>query len=769
MRFGRLKGEWNHSVPCNLILTEQQTVSRSSKKSGGNGVTHAAQVDPYLRRCIMAENHESYNEQLGPKSAPYSAESAPYSAESAGPGQGPGGGLTPASAPPQGLLAAMQAAPIWLLWKAVPDPSNAKPKKVPFYVDGGTRGTTDTPEDRARLVTYDKALSVWQQTGSRHAGLAIALGPDGRGGCWQGIDLDDIEAKGLSDIANQWVSGNCAGYGYVELSPYGAGIHIIGYGRQFFTLGSKGSGIEAYAEGRFFTFTGNAALPSSPCAFIDLAEYVEQVLAPRHGVGRAVSASTSAVTPTRVDAKTVTELRSALSHMRADDYQLWVDIGHALKELDDVGRGVWVAWSQTSEKWKPADAKKWDTFRPTKTGYQAVFKKAQDMGWVNPASNAAQLDSAKAAPAQTGPRQLVERSLDGVSARAIDWLWTGWIPKGYITLFAGETGAGKSTVLADIAARVTTGAPWPGPRGIPGDRREPGRVLWLGSEDSIEEMTVPRLMACEANRANVREIQGVVQQGKRTTFSLQDDIEAVGGLLASAQKDGTPFAMLVIDPVTSYLPGQKLRKVDLSDAGQLRTILEPWLVLAQEYRIAIVCVTHFAKDTTRAMLHRVLGSAAFAQTCRSLCAVIERPATEDYEPMEHEKVLMQVKMNLPEHPGGAWKFTTEKVEVGKDPNSSKPIYATRPQWDELDNALTPKTAVGPARGPKSRQQLPFAIWLKGLFAVKAPGEWMKVDEVKWVAIREKVVSENWWNKHSPDHLEKHNNNGTWMCRPKATP
>ena len=94
-----------------------------------------------------------------------------------------------------------------------------------------------------------------------------------------------------------------------------------------------------------------------------------------------------------------------------------------------------------------------------------------------------------------GPRQLLGRSLDGVSMHAIEWLWIGWIPKGYITLVAGETGAGKSTVIADIAARVTTGAPWPGEYDCPNAWRSPERVLWLGSEDSIEEMTVPRLPA----------------------------------------------------------------------------------------------------------------------------------------------------------------------------------------------------------------------------------------------------------------------------------
>ncbi len=49
--------------------------------------------------------------------------------------------------------------------------------------------------------------------------------------------------------------------------------------------------------------------------------------------------------------------------------------------------------------------------------------------------------------ASDAPRELVFRSLGGVQMHAIEWLWTGWIPKGYITLLAGETGAGCGSVV----------------------------------------------------------------------------------------------------------------------------------------------------------------------------------------------------------------------------------------------------------------------------------------------------------------------------------
>ncbi len=670
--------------------------------------------------------------------------------------------------PAVGLLAQLQKLPIWLLWKSEPaDSPGKKPRKVPYYISGKRRqGVLDSVADRQQLSTFDAAAAAFLVSNGCYSGLGIALGADGNGGVVQGCDLDDIESNGLSDVANCWVRGDLAGKGYVEISPSGDGLHILGYGRSFAPMGANRSGIEAYPGARFFTFTGRPALLDSPCAPIDIADFVESVLAPRHSPQADTLRGQTGTT--YISPQTVSELRSALAHLRSDDRDMWIKIGMGLKELGDIGRGLWLDWSQTSEKFDARDAARcWESFNPRSTSYKMAFTEAQRMGWVNPNSNAAQFQSGSTGP--TNPsRELVGRPLLGVAMRAIEWLWEGWIPIGYLTIFAGESGAGKSTVLADVAARVSTGDPWPGE--MPDRRRQSGRVLWLGSEDSIEEMTVPRLTACGANLANIVEITGTRVAGNLTTFSLQDDLKEVERWLRYAREEGRPFQMLVIDPITSYLPGQRLRKVDLNDAGQLRSILEPWLRFASEQNIAIVCVTHFSKDTSRSMLNRVLGSAAFAQTCRSLCAVVQQPATEEGTGDPHAKVMMQVKGNLPEHPGGGWRFTTEKVEVGTDARNGKPIVATRPNWGELDAAISSENLVGKARGPVSGKPVAFRLWLSQFFRPFSPDTWVETETVMAAAVSGmRVVSQSWWNKHSSEYLEKDNVGGKWVCRPKKSP
>jgi len=269
----------------------------------------------------------------------------------------------------------------WLVWKSVPnvDPSK-KPRKVPYYANGIARnGELDTPKDMASLSSFNDALLALQ-TGE-YTGIGFALGADGTGNFWQGVDLDEMSKHPeltyvLDDLP-----------GYTEQTPSGDGWHAIGYGRPFNPLGSNKTGVEAYSSGRFFTVTGELSGINSPCC---LADFVEQRLKPLHSKSLSTSAHNDNNDPEpfeKVSAQTVRDLRSALLFMRSDDRERWQRNGHRLKTLGEVGRGLFMEWSSTSEAFDPlADAKTWESFKPTHTNYKAVFKEAQEMGWVNPAS-----------------------------------------------------------------------------------------------------------------------------------------------------------------------------------------------------------------------------------------------------------------------------------------------------------------------------------------------------------------------------------------------
>ena len=93
-----------------------------------------------------------------------------------------------------------------------------------------------------------------------------------------------------------------------------------------------------------------------------------------------------------------------------------------------------------------------------------------------------------------------------------------------------------------------------------------GDVIILASEDSVEDTWVPRLMAAGADLDRVHFVKMVIdERGKRRTFNLQSDLDALGETLNALQKP----QLVIIDPITSYLG-----KVDAHRTPDVRAVME---------------------------------------------------------------------------------------------------------------------------------------------------------------------------------------------------
>src|SRR4051794_6885559 len=60
-------------------------------------------------------------------------------------------------------------------------------------------------------------------------------------------------------------------------------------------------------------------------------------------------------------------------------------------------------------------------------------------------------------PCSCATRRLRRRSLSEVRIVPTRYLWQDYLPAGVLALLVGKPGVGKSTVAADLAARLTTG------------------------------------------------------------------------------------------------------------------------------------------------------------------------------------------------------------------------------------------------------------------------------------------------------------------------
>ncbi|MCZ7596701.1 MAG: AAA family ATPase [Gammaproteobacteria bacterium] len=163
-----------------------------------------------------------------------------------------------------------------------------------------------------------------------------------------------------------------------------------------------------------------------------------------------------------------------------------------MKSLGNVGRELWLTWSQTSPRWEPDDARRWDTFEGSSTGYQSIFAEAQRLGWVNPRSREAQPITARSGPADHEQRQGQQPPPalwpDPVDVRELlsgtpmppRMIIDDWLPCGYATLFAGHGGAGKSSTALHLAVCIATG------REFFGLHCSMRRVMYLSCEDRAD-------------------------------------------------------------------------------------------------------------------------------------------------------------------------------------------------------------------------------------------------------------------------------------------
>ena len=109
------------------------------------------------------------------------------------------------------------------------------------------------------------------------------------------------------------------------------------------------------------------------------------------------------------------------------------------------------------------------------------------------------------------PRAVVTRMAD-VTAQPVRWLWPSRIPLGMLTILDGDPGLGKSTVLLDLASRLSRGDLMPDDSSGPGIM---GTVI-LSAEDDVARVIRPRLEAAgadvEAHRHSASSLRGVARR-----------------------------------------------------------------------------------------------------------------------------------------------------------------------------------------------------------------------------------------------------------------
>ncbi len=199
--------------------------------------------------------------------------------------------------------------------------------------------------------------------------------------------------------------------------------------------------------------------------------------------------------------------------------------------------------------------------------------------------------------------------LDEIVPEKVDWLWEDRLAPGFISIFAGRTGLGKSFTLCDVAARLSRGEPPP----FSTISRGVVRTLFI-SEDPLKQMLGPRLIEMGANRKMIRfmtwEAMGI--------FTLNN----VAMLdTACAEFDEHP-GLLVIDPPTNFLG-----KIDENGNAEIRQALKALITWLDVHRVSSPLITHINKAIGKGLdaVERIVGSIAWGTMARITVAFARDP------------------------------------------------------------------------------------------------------------------------------------------------
>jgi hypothetical protein len=153
----------------------------------------------------------------------------------------------------------------------------------------------------------------------------------------------------------------------------------------------------------------------------------------------------------------------------------------------------------------------------------------------------------KAQPKAQHRPQPVLIPVSSLTPQRVEWLWHGRIPRGAVSLIDGDPDLGKSTILLDIAARVTRGYAMPPDAGGTGVTT-PANVILLSAEDDYRRTIRPRLDAAGADVDRVTILDAVRRGADTAPPVLPFDLDAIEAAIVAQQA-----ALLGVDPFSAYL------------------------------------------------------------------------------------------------------------------------------------------------------------------------------------------------------------------------
>ena len=210
--------------------------------------------------------------------------------------------------------------------------------------------------------------------------------------------------------------------------------------------------------------------------------------------------------------------------------------------------------------------------------------------------------------------------MSDIETEEVSWLWYPFIPYGKLTIVQGDPGDGKTTLVLNIAARLSKGDSMDD--GMRCD--EPINIIYQTAEDGLADTVKPRLENAGADCSRIM----VIDESDKSLSMADERLEE------ALQK--TNAKLLILDPIQAYLGGG----MDMNRANEARDMTKRLGALAEKYKCAIVLIGHMNKAAGNKAAYRGMGSIDFYAVARSVLLV----GRIEEEP--NKRAVVQIKNNL---------------------------------------------------------------------------------------------------------------------------
>jgi hypothetical protein len=630
----------------------------------------------------------------------------------------------------------LQDFPNWVTWKY--ETRDGKETKVPFDAKNGKFAKSN---DASTWATFDDAAKAAEDVFSDHNydGIGFML----HGTPLTGLDFDGVVKDG---IVEPFVLDILAKLGdpYTEITPSGNGLRAfvtcgaLPAGKRKFTDSTKGKyGAEIYngsEGGRYLTITGNK--------FSGNGNGIPQV-------------------------ENISLAYFMISQIHNERLKaLWM--GDLSEYQDDQSRAD-LALLGILARLFDNDARKMEwVFGASKLGRRDKWITRKDYREMSIAKAGGIVAKAALVPAKvTGTQPTVESTLDtvclaDVSEKIQRWLWMNRIPLDALTNFSGEADKGKTLVLEDTFARLTTGRDFadgaPNPFG-----GVPKKVIIVGSEDAIDTATKPRMRVMGADMSKVLVVTSVSVKGEKSKLKRQFYLEQDLKLLREKLQSDPEIIAVGFDPITNYLGD----RCDMLKSQDVRRALTPLCDLAKDSHVTIISILHFNKSTKMSAMSRATGSSALVEVPRASWCF-----TNDDDPANKGGFLMlRVKGNLGKRVGGlSYRIEETFIDIGGEQASEPQLIWGTVVEKTADDVLaqaqdTELKGIAKARGwleeyfPNGLARRSTDVYDAAL-AVGITADCVKKARAS-LKMQSKKINWVWWMRRGQD-------NGKWVFRPEPT-